>query len=62
MATARLNSYEMPFAKAPFSYEYIAARASGKWRIHDSQDNAVGSAESEEDAAAMVAKLNRQRR
>lgn len=53
-----LNSAELAFAKGPFAYEYIAARDSGKWRIHDSKDNAVGSAESEAEAVDAVRDLN----
>lgn len=56
---SRIAGDQMPYAKGPFSYEYIADRKSNKWRIHDSQDNAVGSADSEEEAKVLVKRLNR---
>lgn len=56
--TLSFNNAELAFAKGPFAYEYISARDSGKWRIHDSKDNAVGSAESEAEAVDAVRDLN----
>lgn len=56
--TARINSNELPFAKGPFSCEFIGSRDREKWRIRDSRDNAVGAAETEEEAKAAVARLN----
>lgn len=56
--TLNINDAELAFAKGPFAYEYISARDLGKWRIHDSKDNAVGSAESEAAAMDAVRDLN----
>ena len=56
---ARINREQMPYAEGPFSYELIEARQSGKYRIRDRHDNAVGSAETEDDARAEVRRLNR---
>lgn len=57
----RLNEMQLPFANGPFSYELIEARSSGKWRLHDSRDNAVGSAEDEGSAIEAVRVLNNTR-
>lgn len=54
----RINPTQLPFAVPPFSYEYIAARANGKWRIKDAKDNAMGSAENEEAAIFICNHLN----
>jgi hypothetical protein len=56
--TTRIKSEQMLFTRGPFAYEFIETRKTGKWRIHDRDDNAVGSAETEEDAKAAVARLN----
>ena len=53
-----LNQSELVYAKAPFSYEFIKARQSGKWRICDKNDNAVGSAEDEASAIEAIKQLN----
>lgn len=50
---------QLPFATPPYSMEFIEARASGKYRIHDAQDNAVGHADSEAEADEILAQLNR---
>ena len=56
--TARINSEQMPFAKGPFSYEFIGERERGQYRIRDRDDNAIGSADNEADARAAVSLLN----
>lgn len=56
--TARVNNEQMSFCSGPFGYEYIDERKEGKWRIFDKDDNAVGSAETEIDAKALVKQLN----
>jgi len=58
MDSYRLNRSELLYAKPPYSYEFIAARKDDKWRIKDSQDNAVGSAKDEESAQQAVRILN----
>jgi hypothetical protein len=56
---ARLNRTQLPFAVGPFSWEYIAERPEGeRYRIHDSKDDAVGSAATEAHAIDMVRRLN----
>lgn len=54
----RLNSEQLAFAVGPFAYEFVPARTTGKYRLHDSKDNAVGSAETEAGAAEAVQELN----
>lgn len=50
---------QLPYAAGgPFSYEIISSRRSGKYRIHDSRDNAMGSADTQEEAEAIVRQLN----
>ena len=56
---ARINNDALSFAKRPISYEFIATRAHGKWRIRDRHDNAVGAAETEDEAREAVNRLNR---
>lgn len=60
MTTARINREQMPFAKPPFSYEYIGARERGQYRLRDTDDNAIGSADNEVDAREAVSRLNSQ--
>lgn len=55
----RISASEMPYATPPFSYEFIATRKNGKWRIKDSKDNAVGWAENEEAAKFISEHLNK---
>jgi hypothetical protein len=55
----RINYEQLPFTVGPYSYEYIASRVSGKWRILDANDNACGSAEDEESAKEAVLLLDR---
>ena len=50
---------ELAFATPPFSWEYIATRSIGRYRIRDSKDNAVGWTETEAEAIATVAELNK---
>lgn len=54
----RLNPEALRFAVAPFSYEYVSSRAFGRWRILDSQDAAIGSAETCAGARTAVDHLN----
>lgn len=58
MKKYRLNHEELPFTIPPYSYEFIKSRKYGKWRIHDSEDNACGSAEDEDSAKEAVNDLN----
>lgn len=59
MKDYRINYDEIPFSVPPYSYEYVGERAYGKWRLKDSKDDAVGSAEDEESAKIAVEKLNK---
>ncbi|WP_321820913.1 MULTISPECIES: hypothetical protein [unclassified Burkholderia] len=54
----RINACEMSIARGPFSYELIRTRQTGRWRLQDSNDNAVGSAEDEAAAIEAVRVLN----
>jgi hypothetical protein len=54
----RLNEQQLPYARGPFSYEFVPARETGKWRLQDANDNAVGSAEDEASAIQAVRVLN----
>lgn len=60
MKQFRINREELPFTVGPYSYEYIATRDSGKWRIRDVNDDACGSAENEESAKEAVRLLNKE--
>lgn len=54
-----INRGQLPYAKGPFSYEFVEERPVGEqWRIHDSKDDAVGSASTEDGAQQGVAYLN----
>lgn len=55
---ARINGDCMAFAEGPFSYEFIATREREKYRIHDRHDDAVGAANTEDEAKRVVAELN----
>lgn len=55
---ARINADELSFAQGPLSYEFIEARVIEKWRIRDQLDNAVGAAETEQEAKEAVDRLN----
>lgn len=54
----RVAEDQLPFATPPFSYEFIGTRKSMKWRVRDSKDNAMGSAETEDVAQIIVDHLN----
>lgn len=54
MMSFSINVEAARLATPPFSYEYVALRVRDKWRIRDSRDDAVGSAQTEEDAKAAV--------
>lgn len=55
---ARINADELSFAQGPLSYEFIETRITEKWRIRDMHDNAVGAAETEQEAKEAVDRLN----
>lgn len=58
--TYEINHEQRRFCRGPFTYEYMAARPENcRWRIRDVNDNAVGSADTEESAKAAVERLNR---
>lgn len=54
----RLNGTQLQSAKGPFGYEFVPGRAEGEqWRISDANDNAVGSAATEEGARTAIRRL-----
>lgn len=55
---SRVNREELPYSKGPYSYEYVSTRKEGKFRIRDQNDNAVGSADTENEARETVSRLN----
>lgn len=54
----RVNSSELRHAAPPYSWEHIATRKNGQWRIRDSKNQAVGWAENEEAAQYICDHLN----
>lgn len=53
---------QVPYAAGgPFSFEIVNSRRTGKYRIHDSADNAMGIADTEEEARQLVRLLNRRK-
>jgi hypothetical protein len=49
---------QLPFATPPYSWEFIASRSLGRYRVKDSKDNAVGWADTDEEADELVSELN----
>lgn len=59
-STKKFFEEQLPHvAGAPFGFELIEARKEQRYRVHDREDDPVGSAETAEEAAEMVAELNR---